>query len=280
MAIPASPNTSVPTLRPEIPGMRLHRLAARTALTLSAVLVLACPLAYAQTPGSPKARPGVTAVAAADPSGPAWSSLTPAQRQALAPLEREWSTIDAQRKAKWLEIATRFPSMPADERRRMQERMTEWAHLTPAERGRARLSFQEAKQLSPQTRQQRWEAYQALSEDDRKALAERAKAKSERPAPVHTTPMAAVPKRSSAASAAAPPAVAKPVAPTVVQVKPGATTTLMTKTPTPPPHQRPGQPKIDVQPSMVDRTTLLPKRGPQGAAARPAPAPSAPTNKP
>jgi hypothetical protein len=66
---------------------------------------------------------------------------------------------------------------------------------------------------------------------------------------------------------AAPP---KPVAPTVVQAKPGATTSLMSDRRAPPSHQQTGLPKIAATPGFVDSTTLLPKRGPQGAAIVPA----------
>src|SRR5205807_1358099 len=65
---------------------------------------------------------------------------------------------------------------------------------------------------------------------------------------------------------AAPP---RQVAPTVVQAAPGATTTLITRRPAPPPHQQTGVPKVAATPEFVNRTTLLPKRGPQGAAIRP-----------
>lgn len=161
----------------------------------------------------------------------------------------------------------------------MQDRMTEWARLTPDERGRARLSFQEAKQLSPQERQARWEAYQALPEEDRKALANRAQDKRDRAAVAASAsaPLAAVPKRTPPQAASAAAVTVKPVAPTVVQATPGATTTLMTKTPSPPAHQKPGQPKIEAQPGRVDRTTLLPQRGSQGAGAGAIPA-SAPAS--
>lgn len=252
---------------------------ATTALILSAVCVfMACGNAVAQaTTAAPKVAASAPAKAAAN-NGPAWSGLTPAQRQALAPLERDWPEIDAARRAKWIEIANRLSSMPPDERQRMQDRMKEWARLTPDERGRARLSFQEAKQLSPQQRQARWEAYQALPEEDKKALANRAQDKRDRSAspPAASAPQVAVPKQTPTAAASAPAVSVKPVAPTVVQAKPGATTTLMTKTPSPPAHQKPGQPKIEAQPDKVDRTTLLPQRGPQGSGARtPAPAASA-----
>lgn len=213
------------------------------------------------------AKPALPRSTAGDLGGPSWSSLSAPQRKALAPLERDWSTIDASRKAKWLEIAGRFPSLPADEQQRLQARMAEWAAMTPSQRGQARLSFQEAKQIPPQQKQARWEAYQALSAEERQALAERAKPKATKPAAAGSASMDAVPKRNLAASSPAARPTIKPVAPTVVQAAPGATTTLMNKSPSPPPHQKPGQPKIVATPSQVDRSTLLPKRGPQAALA-------------
>ncbi len=239
---------------PDTPGAAL--LAGLIAALLQA------PLAFGQTSPASGARP---AGVVAQDAGPAWSALTAPQRSALAPLQRDWAGIDASSKSKWLEIANRFPSLPASEQQRMQERMTAWSRLTPAERGRARLSFQQSKQLSPSEKQARWEAYRALSEDERKALANRAQ-----PKPGATAAKGgdgAAPQQAPATGKPAPVPRVKPVAPSIVQAGPGATTTLMTRRPTPPPHQQPGQPKIIVAPSQVDQATLLPRRGPQGAAA-------------
>jgi hypothetical protein len=199
--------------------------------------------------------------------------LTPAQQSALAPLKRDWSGLDATRKQKWLEIAGRFPSMPPDERQRVQERMSDWSRMSPEERGRARLQYQEARKIDPQERQARWDAYLALPENERRALAKSA----------GTVPKAAQPAPPAAAGAAtqmqknnlvreAPQATGlKPVAPTLVQAKPGASTTLITKMPAPPEHAKAGEPKIAVSRDVVNRSTLLPKAGPQAeAAARPA----------
>ena len=101
-------------------------------------------------------------------------SLTPAQRAALEPLERDWPAIDAARKRKWLEIAGALQQLPPDERARVQERMTDWARLTPAERGQARLRFQEARAGPAARPQERWDAYQALPPEQRQQLAARA----------------------------------------------------------------------------------------------------------
>ena len=59
------------------------------------------------------------------------------------------------------------------------------------------------------------------------------------------------------------------VAPALIQAAPGATTTPITRRPTPPAHQQSGMPKIAATPEFVNRSTLLPKRGPQAAAVTP-----------
>jgi len=211
-------------------------------------------------------------------SGVPWQDLGPAHRSALKPLEKDWHSIGPEQKQKWIELAGRFPTLSPDERGRVQARMTEWAQLSPRERGQARINFQEAKQVSPHDRQAQWDAYQALPAEQKRQLAARAV-----PAPkdstrrtnlgvshpesassfVDETPAAKSNIVPNPAHAQAP----RQVAPTVVQAAPGATTTLITKRPVPPAHQQTGLPKIAATPEFVDRATLLPQRGPQGAAA-------------
>ena len=220
-----------------------------------------------------------------------WQDLTPLQQGQLQSLERDWSGIGTRQKQKWLELATRMPSMSADERQRIQARMAGWAKLTPDERGLARLRFQQAKQLPMQDRQDRWDAYQSLSPDQKKQLAARAlppasaastadparKASNTNTRTDKWTRDVPQPKSNivpNPAFAASP----KPVSPAVVQARPGATTTLITKLPSPPPHEHTGMPKIAATPEFVNKATLLPKRGPQAAATRAAaPASSAET---
>lgn len=197
-----------------------------------------------------------------------WASLTADQQTVLAPLRTEWDSIEAPRKTKWLDLATRYRGLPPEEQRRVQERMVEWARLTPEARGRARLSFQESKQLSREEKQARWEAYQSLPDDERKALAARSvPASKDKPArtPVPDSTQSAAPKRAGAASQPVQ-TVMRPIGPTLVQAKPGATTTPITQAHNRPPHQQPGQPKIAAQPAQVNPTTLLPQTGPQASA--------------
>lgn len=224
--------------------------------------------------------------------GPAWSTLKAAQREALKPLERDWAGIDSLRKRKWLEIAERYPHLPAQDQALLQARMAEWSRLTPMQRGQARLNFEEAKQAPAQDRLASWEAYQTLSLEQRRALADRAAptaAASSRPDRTAQKAASAAPpdKRSRETlqtksntvpdrALAAPP---KSVGPSVVQARPGATTTLISRPPAPPAHQQTGMPKIAATPEYVDRATLLPQRGAQQAVPR-AVAASAPAARP
>lgn len=231
--------------------------------------------------GEPGGKATPQPVAKATESGPPWKSLRPADQSALAPLEKSWPTLDASRKEKWLVLARRLPEMSERERARIRERMVEWVAMSPQERGRARQNFQEMQLGRLEDRQALWEAYQALPAEQRQALALRAKPAAS--APLHS-PRAPASASSDGKTAAAtkrnlvpanPGAGApRPVSPTLVQAKPGATTTLLTTSASPPAHNQPGLPKIAATDGFVNPSTLLPKRGPQGAAARSAAGPA------
>jgi len=79
----------------------------------------------------------------------------------------------------------------------MHARMAEWAALKPKEREQARLNFAETKKIAPTDRAANWEAYQALSPEERKELANKAKKKPASAAlavkPVPPEKLAAVP---------------------------------------------------------------------------------------
>jgi hypothetical protein len=234
-------------------------------------LVLFAALSAAQT-----ARPTAPAAAAtpAREEGVRWHALSPAQREALAPLERDWPGINATRKQKWMAVAARFKSLSPDERARITERMAEWAKLTPAERTQARLRFQETRQLPASDRSERWRAYQALPPEQRQQLAARAASAASAPREAASRPARAIRDSKEAKFNVVPnPALTQAprlVAPTIVQAGPGATTTVITRRPAPPPHQQTGMPKIAITPEFVNRSTLLPRRGPQAAAVTPA----------
>lgn len=256
-----------------------HRASAASRLRRGGALVLALVVggaAWAQlsAPAStqrPAASPAPSSLIVALSDNHDWAKLTPGQQAVLAPLQREWAGIEVSRRAKWLEIANRYPSLAPAEQQRITARMAEWANLTPAERGRARMQFQESRQFPATDRQAQWDAYRALPEETRKELAQRAKpatpARPDARAAAPATPASGavvVGKRNDTPTPKATPS--RPVTPTVVQAKPGATTTLVTRAAAPPLHQQPGLPKIAATPGFVNPSTLLPKRGPQGAA--------------
>jgi Protein of unknown function (DUF3106) len=215
---------------------------------------------------------------------PLWRELGSAQQEALSPLKSEWASISAIRKQTWLQLANRMPEMSSEERGRVQQRMNEWLVMSPRQRGQTRIQFQEARQLAPGGRQEHWDAYQALSPDQRRALAAQAAPTAKRPAP----PSAPAKPQSGPTSAVA--ALAKPgaaqakknivtlpshsaqpkvVSSTIVQARQGATTSLVTSRPKPPVFHQAGMPKLNAGAGFVDPTTLLPLRGPQGIAATP-----------
>lgn len=228
-------------------------------------------------PALAQAAPSRSAAVAAD--GTPWAALSPAQQQALRPLQREWSSIDAARKNKWIEVADRLPGLPPAERERIQARMTDWAQMSPRQRAQARLNYRELKQLPAEDRRARWEAYKSLPPDQQRELAERASPDKQAAAARRARRDASSEKSTLVpnTSYAARPTV---VAPTVSQASPGATTNLLTKRPSPPPHQQTGLPKIATGSTFVDSKTLLPKRGAQGAGARSPNAASAPLDVP
>jgi hypothetical protein len=107
---------------------------------------------------------------------PAWSELSPGDKQALAPLAADWDRLDAQGKEKWLGIAKRYPTLGPTEQQRVQQQMHAWAQLTPAQRQAAREQYKTIKQLPPEQREevrQKWQEYQQLPPEKRSELATR-----------------------------------------------------------------------------------------------------------
>lgn len=177
-----------------------RHLAAGAWLCLAAVAAAAGPATSTGT----EARTGKARAAAA--SGTTWAELSPAQREALAPLASHWGGIDEPRKRKWLAIAQTFSRLPPAEQATLHSRMTEWAALSPQQRTDARLNFAEAQQLSPDDKKAKWEAYQALSPEEKRKLARSAAPRTPIPAaavrPVPAQKLATVPRSSGDAKPA------------------------------------------------------------------------------
>ncbi|MGM9513755.1 DUF3106 domain-containing protein [Roseateles sp. DB2] len=230
--------------------------------------------ASAALPPAPKPLPTASLV-----GDQRWASLSPAQQAVLAPLADEWDGLDAARKSKWLEIAARFHTLTPEQQARLRERMIAWTRMSPAERQQARVGFQSNPQLrdeklQSEKLQSKWEAYQALTPEERQALAQKGaekaarkradpKAAAQAQKPLSGAKSAFVPPRQAAAPVA--------VAPSVLQARPGVSTVLITQGVPHAGRQLPGRRKIVVDPALVDPKTLLP-RAPQPSAAASAPA--------
>jgi len=105
---------------------------------------------------------------------PLWSELTAEQQQALKPLGTHWNTLNIGQKRKWLALSRNFGSMSADDQSTLHSRMIEWAALSNQQRAQARLNFAEVKRIPADERKVKWEQYQALSDEEKRKLAERA----------------------------------------------------------------------------------------------------------
>ncbi|BAN23594.1 DUF3106 domain-containing protein [Caballeronia insecticola] len=115
---------------------------------------------------------GTSPLAALSPEGPlSWSHLSEAQHVALAPFATQWDSFSDERKRKWLKIASRFHRMSPDAQKHLQQRMEEWVRLTPDQRKVARENYQVSKSVPLENREKAWDAYQKLSEEQKKKLA-------------------------------------------------------------------------------------------------------------
>ena len=102
---------------------------------------------------------------------PAWTELTASQQLALRPLAGRWTEISEQQRRKWIALSQNFHKLPAPEQEKLHSRMTDWAALSVQQRNQARLNFAETNKLAPDDKKAQWEAYQALSAEEKQKLA-------------------------------------------------------------------------------------------------------------
>ncbi|AVP57775.1 DUF3106 domain-containing protein [Pulveribacter suum] len=167
---------------------------------------------------------GETRAVAQPEVGPPWSALTTAQKEALYPLASRWSVLSEAQKLHWLKLAAGFHSLAPREQEKMLARLTDWASLSAQQRSQARLNYAATTALAPDSKRAKWEAYQALSEEEKQRLAARAvrrpagAATAVRPSPKK---LVRVPAAISAPAAVAnPPKIPRPAEPHLPQALP------------------------------------------------------------
>ncbi len=130
--------------------------------------------------------PATKVTAARSEASPTWKSLTPVQREALAPLASVWSEISSNRKRKWIALSANFKTLSPQDKATLHGRMKEWASLSSAQRNQVRLNFTRARDLTHEEKKAHWEAYQALSPAQKKQFAAQAKSQATGAAPAVT----------------------------------------------------------------------------------------------
>lgn len=213
-AVPAAPAAA-----PAAPASAMSNLRPGTAVAQPA-------RASVSNAGPARTAPVRQAAAPRPEARPTWAELSPQQQQSLAPLAGTWRVLGEAHKRKWLALSENYHTLPATEQALLHSRMTEWAALSPQQRTLARLNFAEAQKVSPHDKRAKWEAYQALSPEEKKKLAAGA---------------------------------GKPVPPTAAAVKPVQPQKLTAA----PKHKKSDSrnPRIAVAPGQIDHNTLLPQPG-------------------
>jgi hypothetical protein len=251
----SDPDMTMFMRQPDQPGQNLlsGALANAAAILTWVALGTATCCAWAQdVAGAPQTMAAVAKIpAASSPTRtasapkiaikPGWQDLSPSQQQSLKPLAEKWNTLGETQKRKWITIAATYPKLAPPEQEKLHSRMTEWVSLTQQQRVQARLNFAESKKLTPTQKTATWNAYQALSPEEKQKLA-----RSAPPKPVGAT------------------AAAKPVSPQKLATVPVSKPTAKQA------------PKMAAAGHSLDKNTLLPQHKP---AADPAVTPaSAPKN--
>lgn len=107
---------------------------------------------------------------------PRWAELTPAQREALAPLSARFDGLDGGQRRKWRALANRYPSLSPDKQKIAQSRMLAWASMSPEQRAAARQQALAARAAGAPAdkRAQSWRHWRDLQDGERERLQEKA----------------------------------------------------------------------------------------------------------
>jgi len=196
---------------------------------------------------------------------PHWGQLGTAQKEALYPLANSWHLMNEAQKRNWLHLARDFHSLSPEEQAKMLARMTDWANLSIQQRSQARMNYAATAALPAESKRAKWAAYQALSAEEKKRLADRATPRTKGAATAirpSSKKLVRIPAASNAPAA-------EPNPPKITLILPAA----------PRPQAPAPLPPVvvetaPVQPHSADPTPLPPLSAPAQPEAVPAPAPA------
>lgn len=127
-------------------------------------------LTFAQSSGgAPHGK--TTAIPAKTPDG-TWDSLNPTQQKILAPLESDWDYMLPDSRKKWIYVSNIYPKMSSQDQERLQSRMASWSNLSQKDRRLARENYLASLKFPAEKKAEAWSAYQKLSDEQKKKLAE------------------------------------------------------------------------------------------------------------
>lgn len=117
--------------------------------------------AHGKTTGIPEKKPDGT-----------WEGLKPEQQKILAPLESDWDYMLPDSRKKWIQVANLYPKMSETDQQRLQSRMTSWSNLSQKDRRLARENYLSSLKFPAEKKAEAWSAYQKLSDEQKKKLAQ------------------------------------------------------------------------------------------------------------
>jgi hypothetical protein len=117
--------------------------------------------AHGKTTGIPEKKPDGT-----------WEGLKPEQQKILAPLESDWDYMLPDSRKKWIQVANLYPKMSAADQQRLQSRMMGWSNLSQKDRRLARENYLGSLKFPAEKKAEAWSAYQKLSDEQKKKLAQ------------------------------------------------------------------------------------------------------------
>lgn len=112
-----------------------------------------------------------TAIPSKTPDG-TWDGLNSSQQKILAPLESDWDYMLPDSRKKWIYVANIYSKMNSQEQERLQSRMNGWSKLSQKDRRIARENYLASLKFPAEKKAEAWSAYQKLSDEQKKKLAE------------------------------------------------------------------------------------------------------------
>jgi hypothetical protein len=158
--------------------MALREFSTNTSKRKGLVCVTLCAMAWlamaAEPPQASASKPASSKTAPSNQPSLSkldWQSLNRNQQEALRPLAKQWPELSDTQKKKWIALSANYSKLFPADKERLRERMVQWAALTPRQRMQARLNFSATQRVQKEDKAERWEVYQSLTAEQKRALA-------------------------------------------------------------------------------------------------------------